>query len=246
MRKIIVFGANSAIAQAAVRILADQGHSLYLVGRDPTKLKAVCDDLTTRGVKLAGSKALDLNDCSMHPAVLAEANAALGGYDTVFIAHGELGDQAEAQKSFAALHRILETNFLSQASLLTYVANHFEAQKKGTIAVISSVAGDRGRQSNYAYGTAKGAMSVFLSGLRNRLAPSGVQVITIKPGFVDTPMTRNFAKGGPLWATPEEIAKGIVCAIDSRKDVVYLPWYWFWIMAIIKSIPEGIFKRLKL
>jgi len=129
---------------------------------------------------------------------------------------------------------------------LTLVANRFEARRGGTIAVISSVAGDRGRKSNYVYGAAKGMVTLFLQGLRNRLAAAEVQVLTIKPGFVDTPMTAAIPKGGPLWAKPEDIATGILAAIEKKRDVVYLPWFWQWIMLIIRMIPERIFKRLSL
>jgi short-subunit dehydrogenase len=130
--------------------------------------------------------------------------------------------------------------------LLTHLANRFEAQKHGSIAVISSVAGDRGRQSNYVYGTAKGAVTIFLQGLRNRLHKSGVQVLTIKPGFVDTPMTAGIYKKGPLWAAPEAIARSIQSGIEKRRDVIYTPLFWMGIMSIIKAIPEWIFKKLKL
>jgi short-subunit dehydrogenase len=130
-------------------------------------------------------------------------------------------------------------------ALATVLANRFEAQRSGSIAVISSVAGDRGRQSNYVYGAAKGAVTLLLQGLRNRLSKSGVQVLTIKPGFVDTPMTAEFKKGA-LWAKPDDIAHGIVSAIDRRRDVVYLPGFWRLIMLIIRHIPEPIFKRMSL
>lgn len=139
----------------------------------------------------------------------------------------------------------LQTNFTTVVSLLTLLANLFERQGRGSIAVISSVAGDRGRQSNYVYGAAKGALTIYLQGLRNRLAKANVHVLTIKPGFVDTPMTRDFKKG-LLWVGPDVIARGIVKAIDKRKDVAYLPFFWRYIMFIIKIIPERIFKRLSL
>ncbi len=134
---------------------------------------------------------------------------------------------------------------MSVISLLTHLGNRFEAQRHGAIAVISSVAGDRGRLSNYVYGTAKGAVSIFMQGLRNRLYKSGVNVLTIKPGFVDTPMTAQLPKGA-LWAQPDHIAAGIIKAIDSGKTVVYLPGFWRLIMLIIKSIPESVFRRLSL
>jgi len=129
--------------------------------------------------------------------------------------------------------------------LLTLLANRFEAQRHGTLAVIGSVAGDRGRQSNYVYGTAKGALAIFLQGLRNRLHPAGVRVLTVKPGFVDTPMTASFKKG-PLWAAPEAVAAAIVAAVERGRDVIYTPWFWWGIMTLIKLVPERVFKKLKL
>ena len=190
-------------------------------------------------------RAADLADTAAHPALVDEARAALGGLDTVLVAHGELGVQTEAQRTYDATLPLLATNFLSPVSLLTRLANDFEAQGHGCLAVITSVAGDRGRQSNYVYGAAKGALSLFLGGLRNRLAPKGVSVVDMKLGFVDTPMTAAHRKG-PLWASPEQVARRIVRAIDRGEDVVYAPWFWCWIMLIIRNIPERIFKRLKL
>jgi short-subunit dehydrogenase len=139
----------------------------------------------------------------------------------------------------------LHTNAVSVAALLTPIAARFEQRRSGAIAVISSVAGDRGRQSNYVYGSAKALVSAFLSGLRQRLYKAQVSVITIKPGFVDSPMTAAFRKG-PLWAKPHQVAKGIVHAIDRSRTIVYLPWFWRAIMFIIRAIPEAVFRRLRL
>jgi decaprenylphospho-beta-D-erythro-pentofuranosid-2-ulose 2-reductase len=169
----------------------------------------------------------------------------MGGIDLALIAHGVLGDQQKAQADYAAAEAVLRTNFLSAVSLVTWLANYFENQKRGTLAVISSVAGDRGRKSNYVYGASKGALNVFLDGVRNRIDRSGVNVLTIKPGFVATPMTAHLPKG-PLFASPETVAQGIVRAIKGRKDVVYVPGFWAVIMLIIRSIPEAIFKKLNL
>ena len=151
------------------------------------------------------------------------------------IAHGTLGDQQKSAEDYTVAERELRTNLLSVISLLTPIANYFEEQKSGVIAVISSVAGDRGRQSNYVYGTAKGGLNIFLQGLRNRLNPAGVCVLTIKPGFVDTPMTEGIKKN-PLFASPETIAKGIYTAIAAKRDIVYLPWFWFWIALAIAAV----------
>lgn len=245
MKKVLVLGATSAIAQATVRLLAARGASLYLVGRNAANLDAVTKDAATRGAAKVESKAVDLNDFATHEALVEGAFQALGGLDGVVLAHGVLGDQAESQATWAATEAVLRTNFMSAVSLLTPLANRFEAQKAGTLVVISSVAGDRGRQSNYVYGASKGALNVFLQGLRNRLAKSNVAVVTVKPGFVDTPMTAHLPKN-KLFASPEKVARGLLRAADSRKNEVYVPGIWALIMLIIKSIPESVFKKLKL
>jgi short-subunit dehydrogenase len=169
----------------------------------------------------------------------------LGGLDAALIAHGTLGSQESSQQSVEFMLKELNTNFLSVVSLLTLLANHFEQQRRGCIAVISSVAGDRGRQSNYVYGTAKGAISIFLQGLRSRLAKSGVAVVTIKPGLVDTPMTASLKKNF-LYTDPQTVGKAIHLAMKKGKSVVYVPWFWRPIMLIIIHIPEFIYKKLSL
>ncbi len=243
--KIVITGAASAIAQATARLYAAEKASFFLIDRNAEKLKAVADDLTVRGAAQVHTQALDLNDFARHATLLENCITALGGIDIVLIAHGTLPKQREIETSWERTHQELSTNMLSVLSLLTHVANYLEEQKRGTIAVISSVAGDRGRQSNYIYGTAKGAITIFMQGLRNRLTKSGVQMLTIKPGFVDTPMTADFKKG-PLWVKPQAIARGIYRAIDKKKDVVYLPPFWRLIMFAIRAIPESIFKKMKL
>jgi short-subunit dehydrogenase len=245
MKKVLVLGATSAIAQATVRLLAARGASLYLVGRNAENLAAVAQDAVTRGASKVESQALDLNALEAHEALVERAAQTLGGLDGVLLAHGVLGDQGACERSYAETEKVLRTNFLSAVSLLTVLANRFEAQRSGTLVVISSVAGDRGRQSNYVYGASKGALNVFLQGLRNRLARSGVAVVTVKPGFVDTPMTAHLPKNA-LFASSEKVARGIVRAADRGADEVYLPGFWALIMLVIRTIPEGVFKRLKL
>ena len=245
MRKILIVGATSAIAEATARLFAADGDSLFLVARNRERLQAVADDLITRGAGRVGTEAMDVLEYERHAALLDHAAAALDGLDTVLIAHGTLPDQKACERSFHLTHEALEINAMSVISLLTHVASRFETQGHGTIAVISSVAGDRGRQSNYVYGTAKAAVSTFLQGLRNRLDKSGVSVLTIKPGFVDTPMTADLQKG-PLWVSPQQIAAGIFNAMQKNKNVVYLPRFWAGIMFIIRAIPEHLFKRLSL
>ena len=166
--------------------------------------------------------------------------------DIALIAHGTLPDQALCERDPQQAVREFTTNGLSVIALLTDLANRMEAQRSGCIAVISSVAGDRGRPSNYLYGSAKSAVSVFCSGLRARLFKSGVHVLTIKPGFVDTPMTQGLKLPKLLLATPDRVARDIVRAIDKRKDTLYTPWFWRYIMRVICSVPERLFKRLSL
>jgi decaprenylphospho-beta-D-erythro-pentofuranosid-2-ulose 2-reductase len=245
MQKILIIGATSAIAEAAARRFAGRGDSLYLLARNGERLEALLADLKIRGAAATAGACFDANDHERHAAVIEQAAAALGGLDAVLIAHGTLPDQQACQADAALALREIGTNALSVIGLLTHIANRFEAQRGGVIAVIGSVAGDRGRQSNYVYGSAKGMLAIFLQGLRNRLHKAGVQVLTIKPGFVDTPMTAAFPKG-PLWATPEQVAHAIVKAMDARRDVLYTPFFWWGIMTIIRAIPESIFKKLSL
>ncbi|MGC1509259.1 SDR family oxidoreductase [Ketobacter sp.] len=246
MKNWIIVGATSAIAEAVGRIWAAKGYKLFLVGRDETKLNSIKADLNIRGADSVNAHLMDVNDFDRHSHCLDSAKAAMGRIDGILIAHGTLPDQKACEASFPLALKEIETNALSVISLCTLAANMFEEQRRGEIAVISSVAGDRGRQSNYVYGAAKGMVSTFLQGLRNRLAKSGVHVTTIKPGFVDTPMTSAIEKGGPLWASAEQVAEGINKAIEKQSNVVYLPFFWWGIMAIIKSIPEFLFKKLSL
>jgi len=246
MKKILVIGAGSAIAEATARVFAPRGDALFLVGRKAEVLESMCADLRVRGAKGAGLHVMDANDLNGHETMLNVAESALGGLDTVLIAHGTLSDQKACEASVDRTLSELSTNGVSVVALLTRIAARFEQRRAGTIVVISSVAGDRGRQSNYVYGSAKALVSAFTSGLRQRLYPLGVTVITVKPGFVDTPMTAAFPKGA-LWAKPQQIANGIVSAVDrGSATVLYLPKFWRLIMLIIRSIPETVFRRLKL
>ena len=245
MRRVLVIGAASAIAEATERLLAARGAALYLCARNPARLDGVAADLRVRGAQIVGTEVLDANDISRHATVIDNACALLGGLDTILIAHGTLSDQPVCERSVAATLAEITTNALSVVALLTEIANRFEAQHSGTIVVISSVAGDRGRASNYVYGSAKALVTTFLSGLRQRLRRAGVRVVTIKPGFVDTPMTRAFRKG-LLWAQPATIARGIVGSLERGSDVVYLPAMWRLIMLAVQLVPERLFVRLRL
>ncbi|WP_049621934.1 SDR family oxidoreductase [Frateuria defendens] len=245
MQRVLIIGATSAIAEATARIYAERGSRLHLVARTPARLDTIVEDLRIRGAADVGRDALDINDLTRHEAVLDAAWTALGNVDVVLVAHGTLPDQKACEASVETAMAEFATNATSTIALLTLLANRMERAGRGTIAVISSVAGDRGRASNYLYGSAKAAVSTFLGGLRQRLSKRGVDIVTIKPGFVDTPMTRDFKKGA-LWAKPDAVAAGIVKAVDKGTPVVYLPWFWFAIMTVIRAIPEFIFKRVSL
>jgi decaprenylphospho-beta-D-erythro-pentofuranosid-2-ulose 2-reductase len=245
VKKVLVIGATSAIAEHCARIWAARGDALYLVARNEERLKTVAADLKVRGATQAHVHCMDLNDIDSHVAMLDVADAAMGGIDTVLIAHGTLSNQKACEQSVEETLAEINTNALSSTSLLTHIANRFEAKQAGTIAVISSVAGDRGRASNYVYGSAKAMVTAFTSGLRQRLHKSNVAVVTIKPGFVDTPMTAAFKKG-LLWAKPTKVAVVIVKAIDKRKDEVCVPLFWGAVMVAMRAVPTSLFKRLPL
>jgi hypothetical protein len=242
---VLVIGATSAIAEYCARIWASRGDALYLVARNEERLKTIAADLKVRGAANAETYCSDLNDIDSHATLLDAAETAMGGIDTVLIAHGTLSNQNKCEQSVDETLTEIKTNSLSTISLLTLIANRFEAKKTGTIAVISSIAGDRGRASNYVYGSAKAMITTFTSGLRQRLYKANVAVVTIKPGFVDTPMTANFKKGF-LWAKPNAVAAKIVEAIDRKKNEVYVPAFWWTVMTVINAIPTAVFRRASL
>ena len=245
MRKVLIIGATSAIAEATARLFAQAGDALFLVGRNKEKLMTTAEDLRIRGASRVLTEVLDVSDFEQHDSVINKAIQSLDGIDLALLAHGTLPDQDACEQSFNLTKKEIEVNAISMISFLTSLANYFEQNKAGTIAVISSVAGDRGRQSNYIYGSAKGMVTIFLQGLRNRLYKSNVNVITIKPGFVDTPMTSAFEKG-LLWSTPDKIAKSILTCVSKNRAVCYVPAFWYLIMLVIKLIPEWLFKRMSL
>ncbi len=244
-QRILIVGATSAIARETARCFAAQGASFFLAGRNESHLLTVTQDLKARGAERVETMALDFNQTELHETLVARAENFLGSFDVALIAYGTLPNQKACELDFSLAQKEFATNFVSGMSLLTHLANCFELQKSGVIAVISSVAGDRGRPSNYVYGSAKGALSLYLQGLRARLTKSGVHVLTIKPGFVATPMTAQVKKNF-LFANPVSVGKGIHQAILKRRDVVYLPFFWRWIMLILKLVPESLFKRLNL
>jgi short-subunit dehydrogenase len=242
---VVVFGATSAIAQETARHFAADGADMALVGRDAARLNSIRDDLLVRGAASAETFVADLADLPAHARLIDDIETRLGGIDAVLIAHGTLGDQRRSESDVQDMLREFNTNALSYMSLMTLIANRLERQHSGCLAVITSVAGDRGRPRNYVYGSAKAAVSAFASGMRARLAGSGVSLVTIKPGPVDTPMTASHRKS-PLFGRPEDVGRRIYEAMVKGEDVVYTPWFWSPIMLVIRSIPERFFKRLNL
>jgi hypothetical protein len=246
MKRILVIGATSTIAGACARLWAAQGASLYLVGRDDAKLEALAGDLSVRGASSVHRHRMDANDIPAHPAMLEAAVHALGGLDVALVAHGTLPDQAACEADAALALREFATNATSVIALLTALANQFARQRSGAIAVITSVAGDRGRPGNYVYGSAKAAVSVFCEGLRARLYSTGVSLTDIRPGFVATPMTQGLPLPAALVAQPEAVATRIVAGIERKADVLYAPAFWAPIMWAIRGIPRALFKRMRL
>ncbi len=241
---VLILGATSAIARATAAAFAARGDKLYLASRDVDELRRIASDLHLRHGVEVHYGSFDAEATATHEAFFQSVLAVMPDLSGVVLAFGYLGDQLAA-RDLSVGTKIIASNFTGAASILSLCANHFEPLKRGFIIGISSVAGDRGRQSNYVYGAAKGALSLYLQGLRNRLYPAGVRVITIKPGFVDTAMTYGLP-GLFLVASPQSVGERIVAALGKSADVVYLPWFWRYIMLIIKHIPEPIFKRMKL
>jgi len=241
--RVLVVGVTSAIARAVAGEFASRGHDLVVAGRNPEELEAVASDLAIRHGVAVDARVFNALDFDAHEELMA--SSVDGGLTGIVVALGYMGDQQDGQSDFAMARRVVDTNYTAFVSLLERAAAYLESQGNGFICAISSVAGDRGRQSNYLYGSAKSGLDAYLQGLRNRLHPSGVSVTTVKPGFVDTRMTYGMP-GLFLVASPEAVARGIHRAIRRRKGVVYLPWFWRFIMLLIRSIPEPVFNRMKL
>lgn len=243
--RVLILGATSAIAHEVSRLYASGGAALALAARDPVKLAANAADLRARGASRVVEIAFDAADFDRHGPAVAEAWTALGGLDVALVAYGTLPDQERAAADADAAVEAFTLNATSVVSVLTHLAARFEAQGSGTIGVVSSVAGDRGRPSNYVYGAAKGAVSLFAQGLRARLSNRGVRVVTIKPGFVDTPMTADVDKN-PLFASSEAVGRRIHRALGGSANVVYAPGFWRPVMLAVRAIPERVFKRMNI
>lgn len=246
---VLILGATSGIAKALASVLSARGCRLVLAGRNREELETIAADLRVRFETSVDVEIFDALEYARHADCFRTCVERFSGrIEGVVVCHGYLPDQELAQHDFAETRRAIELNFTSTLSLLNLAADYFERQQAGGyIAAISSVAGDRGRQSNYIYGSTKAGLSAYLSGLRNRLSRAGVHVLTVKPGFVDTPMIAGkIPSDSRLMATPMRVARDIDRAIRRRKNTLYTPWYWRPIMSVIRAIPEAIFKRLQL
>lgn len=242
---IVIIGATSAIAHGVAKKYCSQKNSVfYLVGRSQDKLNAIADDLRVRGAQQVYTDACLFTDVKQYQTLFSRILASMKTLDIVLIAHGSLTHQERAEQDPLYTFDELHTNFTSVVGLGVVAAEQCKKQRSGTIAIIGSVAGERGRQSNYLYGAAKAGVTAFCSGLRNRLMPFNVHVLTILPGFVDTPMTAEIPKNF-LFAKADDVGAAIVNAIEKKKNVLYTPFFWLYIMTIVKIIPEFIYKRLK-
>ena len=239
----LILGANSDIARAIAHQFASKGYNLYLAARNSSRLEPDVSDIQIRYGRDVQILEFDALDYASHKQFYADITPKP---DIVFCVFGLLGDQKKAEKDWNQAREIIAVNYEGAVSILHHIANEMEIRKKGVIVGISSVAGDRGRASNYYYGSAKAGFTAFLSGLRNRLSKKGVRVLTVKPGFVNTAMTEGLNLPSPITAQPAEVAKSIYQAVQSRKNVLYTHWMWRYIMLIIRNIPEFVFKKLSL
>lgn len=244
--RVCLVGATSAIARAVADRLAARGATLYLAARAEEEAARIGQDLEVRHQADVHWGRFEATDPHHRETVFDAAADAMGGLDVVIVAVGRLGDQERAERNPDHLRKVIEINFTTVAQLLTCAAQQFEAQQSGMIVALSSVAGDRGRASNYAYGSAKAGLTAFLSGLRGRLYEHGIHVLTAKPGPVDTKMTFEMDDPPPLLADPNEVAADIVQAMEQKKDVCYSPRLWRYIMAALRLLPSSVFKRLSL
>lgn len=241
MKNLLIIGAKSDIAKATAREFAKEGFNLILAGRNIEEIEPFKRDIEIRYNVEVQLKNFDVLQFEKHQSFYQELSPKPDG---VLVAAGIMYDQKECEKDFNKTLETINVNFTGLVSILNIIANDFEKRGKGFIIGISSVAGDRGRAKNYIYGSSKAAFSAYLSGLRNRLSKKGIKVITVKPGFVYTKMTEHMDLPKRLTATPEVVAKDIIEGFKKDKDIIYTKKIWFWIMCVIKHIPEKIFKKL--
>lgn len=243
MGYVLIVGAKSDIAKAIAREYAKNGYDLYLGARDVNELESFASDIRIRTGKNVELLELDILDFESHQVFYEKLEEKPVG---LISAVGFLGEQEIAQSDFMESKKIIDSNYTGLVSLFNIVANNFEERRSGFLVGISSVAGERGRKSNYIYGSAKAAFTVYLSGLRNRLYNAGVQVLTVKPGFVATNMTKDMDLPEKLTAQPKEVAEKVFKAQQKGKNIIYTKWIWKWIMLFIKMIPENQFKKMNL
>jgi short-subunit dehydrogenase len=243
---IWVLGATSAIAHAYARRQAERGASLLLVGRNESHLRANAADLMARGAAAASTRSCDLARPLEYDAVVSDLMHSNGAPDEVLIAYGIFEQPGRAVRDIAYARDLIDTNFTSAACWLLAILARRDQTRPLTLVVIGSVAGDRGRARNFVYGSAKSGLDRFVEGLQQAYSGTTLRLVRVKPGFVDTPMTAEFAKGGPLWATPEQVAVDLERAVDRGRALVYTPWFWWPIMMIIRHLPRFIFHRLKI
>ena len=242
-QKILILGATSAIARATAAAYAKRGDTLFLAARDMSELKRIASDLFVRFGNEVKYGYFDAKQTDLHGAFLQHVISELESLDGMLLAFGYLADP-QINADFSEYDQVITSNFTGAVSILNICAEYFAKHKRGFMIGIGSVAGDRSRQENHIYGVAKGALALYLQGLRARLCKQGVRVITVKPGFVDSPMT--FGRQGLfLVAKPEKIGEQIVATLNKKRDVVYLPWFWYFIMLLVKLIPERIFKHMR-
>lgn len=240
---VLILGAASDIAVSLARKFASSGYTVQLAARNVPRLHPLQLDISIRYNTACSLHEFDAAQPETHPAFFSSLPARPDVCISVF---GLLGDQAKAESDWEECRRILEVNYIGAVSILNIAAEQYAAAGNGIIVGISSVAGERGRASNYLYGSAKAGFTAYLSGLRNRLSEKGVHVLTVKPGFVDTRMTENMPLPPLLTATPDAVANAIYSAVLKKKNVLYVKWFWRWIMFVIKCVPEPIFKKMKL
>lgn len=243
MSHVLIVGANSDIAKACARVYASCGHDLVLAVRDKGQVIDLIKDVKIRYDCQVSAVELNVVEYQKHAEFYQSISSDIEG---VIVAAGYMGEQSQVQNCPDETMKTINTNLTGVVQLLNIIANDFEQRGHGFMVVLSSVAGDRGRQKNYIYGAAKAGLTAYLSGLRNRLFKSGVRVLTVKPGFVATKMTQHLDLPERLTAKPQDIAHAIQQAQKRGKDVLYYPKKWRLIMAIIRAIPEKLFKRLDL
>jgi decaprenylphospho-beta-D-erythro-pentofuranosid-2-ulose 2-reductase len=242
-KSLVVLGGTSDIARATALAFASRGWTIRLAGRNPAEFQREADDIAARGGLPVTIHKFDVLDTASFPEFV-EALPNLP--DVVISAIGLLGDQARAEADLDQATTIMRTNYEGPALILGLFAERFLKRGSGSIIGVSSVAGDRGRGSNYVYGSAKAGLTAFLSGLRNRTASRGIHVMTVKPGFVRTKMTENMQLPRLLLAEPIDVGEAIFRGLNKKKNVVYASSIWFYVMFVIRMIPEFLFKKLKL